>query len=189
MAVSEMACPACAAPLIVNPASEYQRCGYCQSTLRIAPDASHTPNAPAQDAFAPDLQPTWQRLVALFIWPLGRVSRSHFIFGAGVLVIMLVLLSPFVPDRDWDKAPGIVGLLTMCICWSYAALAIKRYHDIGKSGWWLLIAMVPFGIFYQWYELFSVSGEPHPNQYGALPSQKAGDLLASDTGLAMGLRN
>lgn len=201
MAISEMVCPACAAPLNVNPASEYQRCLYCHSTLRIAqntprlPDSrtpeSRTPESRTLEAFTPmpDLRPTWQRLATLFLSPLGRMSRAHFVVGAGVLVVILALLSPFLPEEGSDGASGFSGFLVMCVLYSYAAMTVKRYHDIGKSGWWYFIIMIPFGIFYQWYELFSRSGEPRPNQFGEVPSQKASDLLASNTKVAMGLRN
>ena len=30
-------------------------------------------------------------------------------------------------------------------------IKVRRLHDVGKSGWWFLIAFVPFGAFYLLY--------------------------------------
>jgi len=30
-------------------------------------------------------------------------------------------------------------------------IKVRRLHDVGKSGWWILIALVPFGAFYLLY--------------------------------------
>lgn len=51
------------------------------------------------------------------------------------------------------------------------AVGVRRLHDLGKSGWMLLIVLIPF-IGAVWIlVLFLMDGTPGPNSYG--PSPKA----------------
>ena len=49
------------------------------------------------------------------------------------------------------------------------AVAVRRLHDTGKSGWWWFIAFVPFvgGIILIVFLVFD--SQPMPNQYGDVP--------------------
>ncbi len=59
----------------------------------------------------------------------------------------------------------IVGLLFL---YPSYALATKRWHDRGKSGWWSLIAFVPIiGAFWMLIELGFLGGDDGVNDYGA----------------------
>jgi uncharacterized membrane protein YhaH (DUF805 family) len=59
---------------------------------------------------------------------------------------------------------GIVAL------WISIAVAVKRYHDRNKSGWWVFIVFVPIigGIWYL-VECGFLRGTPGPNDYGPDP--------------------
>ena len=49
------------------------------------------------------------------------------------------------------------------------ALAVRRLHDIGKSGWWYLIVFIPIiGILVLLY-FFVLDSQPGSNQYGPNP--------------------
>lgn len=45
------------------------------------------------------------------------------------------------------------------------AIAIRRMHDIGKSGWWILINFIPL-IGWIWYIVLCVKPSDGPNQWG-----------------------
>lgn len=58
----------------------------------------------------------------------------------------------------------IVGLLFL---WPQYAIATKRWHDRGKSGWWSLIVFVPIiGGLWALIELGFLPGEEGVNAYG-----------------------
>ncbi len=46
------------------------------------------------------------------------------------------------------------------------AVGIRRLHDTGKSGWWLLIALVPFVGIIVLIVFFCQDSTPGVNQYG-----------------------
>ena len=56
------------------------------------------------------------------------------------------------------------------------AVSVRRLHDVGKSGWFFLIALIPLvgGIWL--LVLFCTEGTPGPNQYGEDP--KAGERVS-----------
>jgi uncharacterized membrane protein YhaH (DUF805 family) len=47
------------------------------------------------------------------------------------------------------------------------AICAKRFHDRGKSGWWVLMAFVPaIGFVWILIELGMLPGDPGPNAHG-----------------------
>ena len=60
------------------------------------------------------------------------------------------------------------------------AIAVRRLHDVGKSGWYLLVLFVPFvGLVYYLYLMLSES-QPDANQYGPHPGRRVDDTDASN---------
>ncbi|MCI9286127.1 MAG: DUF805 domain-containing protein [Muribaculaceae bacterium] len=48
----------------------------------------------------------------------------------------------------------------------YIAIGVRRMHDIGKSGWWVLINLIPLvGLI--WYIILAVKPSAPDNEYGA----------------------
>ena len=70
---------------------------------------------------------------------------------------------------------GIVLLVvTVAIIWIGLAVAVKRWHDRGKSGWWILIQFVPIiGPLWYFIEVFCLSGTAGPNRFGQDPLAQA----------------
>lgn len=60
----------------------------------------------------------------------------------------------------------IVGLAIPCV-----ALAVRRFHDVGKSGWWTLILLTPFLNLYGIVLTFRRSDGP--NKFGPAPDALA----------------
>jgi len=53
------------------------------------------------------------------------------------------------------------------------AVGIRRLHDIGKSGWWLLIVLIPV-IGWIWIiVLLATDGHPGSNEYGINPKEES----------------
>ena len=46
------------------------------------------------------------------------------------------------------------------------AVAIRRLHDTNKSGWFLLLALIPIVGFIVLIVFLATPGEPGPNNYG-----------------------
>ncbi|MGU5730707.1 DUF805 domain-containing protein, partial [Aeromonas jandaei] len=64
------------------------------------------------------------------------------------------------------KLMGVYGLFIIVPCW---ALSVRRLHDIGRNGWFLLLGLIPIigplmVIFFK-----AKRGNPYSNRYGAIP--------------------
>ena len=92
----------------------------------------------------------------------------RFIAGGTTLIDLMIGSSFYIGG---GSQMGIVGLL-VSLASIYFALAVyaKRWHDRDKSGWWSLIAIVPFiGFVWILVELGMLEGTRGANQYGPDP--------------------
>lgn len=72
-----------------------------------------------------------------------------------------------------------VGIITEGVTYFYAlivfllqlAVNIRRLHDLGLSGWWLLAGLIPFVGLLGAIPLLFVEGENRANQYGPNPKR------------------
>ena len=89
---------------------------------------------------------------------------------------MAGLAEPTLRPSLWDyfSTPTRISLLALnlyilAILPAALALAVRRLHDVNKSGWWVLInlALVVGTIHY--YFLTKGEGDPGPNRYGEPP--------------------
>jgi len=98
----------------------------------------------------------------------GRSTRSDYwlaILASLVIAIVLVILAIFIPFFNFVLS--VVSIITII---PGPALSVRRLHDIGKSGWWLLITLIPviggLVIFY----LATLDSDPD-NEYGPDPKE------------------
>lgn len=60
-----------------------------------------------------------------------------------------------------------ISLFNIVTILPLVAVSTRRLHDIGKSGWWQLIYLLPFGMFYGVY--LSITEGEGDNEYGKDP--------------------
>ncbi|MDB5488714.1 MAG: yhaH [Reyranella sp.] len=112
----------------------------------------------------------------------GRVNRApywyvHLIIVAVEVAFLTAIMVPVIlandPELLADSAVAInlVGaLIFIPMFWISLAVTVKRCHDRDKSGWWMLIMLVPLigGI---WFiiDVGFLPGTPGPNRFGPDP--------------------
>lgn len=94
----------------------------------------------------------------------GRSTRSEYWFTYLAFLIVgsvLGLLSSFL-----SIFKILTGLLSLAILIPSLALSIRRLHDIGKSGWYLLMSLIPLvgGIIVLVF--LCTPSQPQGNQWG-----------------------
>ena len=100
----------------------------------------------------------------------GRSSRSAYwwwyLFGILVLVVSLAI----------DYALGAGGILYVLVALAMLlpnlAVLVRRLHDAGHSGWWVLIGLLPL-IGAIVLLVFTLQGSDQPNQWGNGPDERA----------------
>lgn len=124
----------------------------------------------------------------------GRAPRSEFwwfwlfsllveiaaVFVGGMLLTGSVIEQGMAPGM-WSMhgwyvyaVPNwLAGLAHLLLILPGLAVAVRRLHDVGRSGWWLLLLFIPLGIFvllFWWVQ----PSEREPNAHGLPPLLTAG---------------
>ena len=102
----------------------------------------------------------------------GRATRLEyksfwrFFWGGNILPYIFLIVTD-------DMEPIILlfslffSLFNIVTILPLVAVSTRRLHDIGKSGWWQLIYLLPFGMFYGVY--LSITEGEGDNEYGKDP--------------------
>jgi uncharacterized membrane protein YhaH (DUF805 family) len=97
----------------------------------------------------------------------GRASRPAywwwFLFG------VLVGIAANIIDAIIGSFGVISGLAGLALFLPGLAVGVRRLHDIDKSGWWILILLIPIVGFVLWLIWFTREGDAGENQYGPPP--------------------
>ena len=104
--------------------------------------------------YVPMMPGLW--VIDLF-FTMGIYSLSSEI-GIGLLDTLL-----FVP------ASYLVVLMQLVFLYSFTSATVRRLHDVGRTGWWLLLTPTLIGLLVIGFFLF-LEGESNKNKYGAVPT-------------------
>ena len=94
----------------------------------------------------------------------GRASRAEYWWFFLANIIVSVVLQILGAAIDLFVIVGFLYSLALLI--PGIAVAIRRLHDTGKSGWWLLISLVPIVGVIVLIVFLASEGDPGPNEYG-----------------------
>ena len=102
----------------------------------------------------------------------GRARRAEYWWFALFNVIVLAILSA-IQAALFHSPMGNVGILTgiyqLGTLLPSLGVGVRRLHDVGRSGWWWLIAFIPIvGLLVLLYWAVS-KGTDGPNEYGPDP--------------------
>ncbi len=61
------------------------------------------------------------------------------------------------------------GIYSLAVLIPSIAVSVRRLHDIDRTGWWLLIALVPLVGAIVLIVFHVLDGTPGPNRYGPNP--------------------
>lgn len=106
----------------------------------------------------------------------GRISRGEYIkkflfllVSIIPLIIIFVFLIEFLGDFVEEILTLLFGIICVFINISFLMLSIRRLHDLNKSGWLILIAVVPLIDIAFFIYLLACQGTSGPNDFGTEP--------------------
>ena len=104
----------------------------------------------------------------------GRATRFDYWMRWVVPYFIGAVIAAFLDDILGTVNPtgglGVIMVLYFIAAfWPNLAVGIKRCHDRGRSGWFLLIGLVPLLNLWLLVELAFLRGTPGTNRFGADP--------------------
>ncbi|MBO5062656.1 MAG: DUF805 domain-containing protein [Prevotella sp.] len=107
----------------------------------------------------------------------GRARRSEFWFFQLFCIIAIItagivgaVIGAIVGGTESAMTFGVIlyYLCALALILPTLAVTVRRLHDIGRSGWWILIGLVPFiGAIIML--IFNITDSKPDNQYGPNP--------------------
>ena len=104
----------------------------------------------------------------------GRIRRMGW-WIAGIAVSIISSLFDNVVNEDSYIIALLVFLSVGIVFWLIGlSISVRRWHDHNKSGWWVLINLIPvIGWIYSLVMLGFMPGDRGYNNYGAPPVEGA----------------
>lgn len=101
----------------------------------------------------------------------GRAGRAEFWYY--ILFYILIVIGLRIVDGVLFGATAGNGVLTW-LFWLFSimpnlAIGARRLHDTGRSGWWLLLSLIPIVGLIVLLIWFISQGQEDSNQYGPPP--------------------
>lgn len=95
----------------------------------------------------------------------GRARRKEFwAFQFGYIVVGILSL---ILGNLFKLGDILFVLLILALLLPNLAVSVRRLHDVGRPGWWLLISFVPIVGYILLIIWFAKDGESQSNPYGA----------------------
>ena len=109
----------------------------------------------------------------------GRSQRKEYwMFTLGVIIAEVVIMTVEAILGINRMVGGLYGpiltLFLVALIIPSLAVSIRRLHDLDKSGWFLLLALIPLIGSIILLVFFCTNGTSGPNRFG--PDPKQGDL-------------
>ena len=99
----------------------------------------------------------------------GRINRQPYAQFILVIWVLSAILGWMVDSSTSGLLAVLVGIISLVMAISAISFGVRRLHDLDKSGWWVLIALIPIvGFFFQLYLLFA-KGTDGYNRFGEDP--------------------
>ena len=103
----------------------------------------------------------------------GRARRKEywffFLFNL-IISIILNLIDNATGTFDPETGVGILGTIyLLAVLIPAIAVTIRRLHDTGRTGWWILISFIPLIGAIVLLVFLVFDSEPESNQYGPNP--------------------
>jgi len=107
----------------------------------------------------------------------GRARRTEYWMFAlinTIISIIAMVLDNVLGTTTEDKRSGLFsGLFALATLLPSVAVYVRRLHDVGKSGWWMFIGLIPIVGVIWLFVLTVTDSQPGDNEYGENPKSLA----------------
>jgi uncharacterized membrane protein YhaH (DUF805 family) len=99
----------------------------------------------------------------------GRAQRKEYWMFALFNLVIMIVLTLVGGGGEGGLGDVLSGLYSLAVMVPSVAVTVRRLHDIGRSGWWALLMIVPL-IGALILIFFAIQdSQPEANEYGPNP--------------------
>jgi uncharacterized membrane protein YhaH (DUF805 family) len=103
----------------------------------------------------------------------GRAQRKEYWFFVLFVVLVSIVLT-FIDNMtgtyNRDVGLGLLsGVFSLAMLVPSLAVTVRRLHDTGRSGWWILLAFIPLVGEIVLLVFMVLDSQPGTNEYGPSP--------------------
>jgi uncharacterized membrane protein YhaH (DUF805 family) len=113
---------------------------------------------------------------AVFSGRSRRMEFWYFVLFNIIVAVVLALIDTLLGTTTGVSSFGLLsGIYSLAVLIPTLAVIVRRLHDIDRTGWWILINLIPLigTIVLLVFEL--TPGTPGSNRYGPDPKQATGE--------------
>ncbi|QTO02311.1 DUF805 domain-containing protein [Aggregatibacter sp. 2125159857] len=111
----------------------------------------------------------------------GRARRKEywmFFLISALISIVLTLLDILLGTYSVEYEAGLFsGLYSLLILIPSIAVVVRRLHDTDRSGWWILISLIPLIGVIVLFVFICLDSQPGTNRFGANPKEAASQTI------------
>ncbi len=100
----------------------------------------------------------------------GRSSRSEYWWYSLFTFILGFIVAIFAGILGENAGNALTGIVYLALLLPGLGLTVRRLHDINKSGWWILINLIPLVGWIIMLVWLCKDSDPTDNQYGPVPN-------------------
>jgi uncharacterized membrane protein YhaH (DUF805 family) len=108
----------------------------------------------------------------------GRAQRAEYWYFAlfnGIIGLILYFVSAIMTGTIGTIVGSLYIIYAFLVIIPATAVAIRRLHDTGRSGWWLLITFIPIVGTIIFLVFVIQDSQPGSNKYGVNPKEILGN--------------
>ena len=109
----------------------------------------------------------------------GRISRKHWLLVHLAFLLMECVFGAMeLTNTSLGNFEAVLVAPILFFLWVIFAAHVRRWHDIDRSGWWVIVNIIPvLGWLYSFLKLGFQRGTEGPNKYGNDPMHATADRV------------
>lgn len=102
----------------------------------------------------------------------GRINRKNYFLGMTIFIGIFLIIY-WICTTYFQNVPVLFIIILAGFVWIFTtAIKIRRIHDAGYSGWFVLLACIPYLNFIFEIILLVIPGDTGNNKYGVPPKTR-----------------
>ena len=83
------------------------------------------------------------KLIDVYFKFTGRLTLKEYWLYWNIPIISLIIIFQIAENNGFNGNESIIKTMNLFLIFVFFSTSVKRLHDLGKSGWWVLLNFIP----------------------------------------------